>query len=152
VPCSCCTACTAPHHRRLCPCTPWQDPWGAAHPECSAGRPAAGHAGMPLRKHTVTLPRLTRRALAAHRRPHSRTSLLQGMPLLAGTSTRLRRHGDEVARLPGGYHRALGRADDTMNLGGIKVGFRDQHDVKPAAGIPYLSPANDTKECGQASR
>jgi acetyl-CoA synthetase len=33
----------------------------------------------------------------------------------------LRRHGDQVARLPGGYYRALGRADDTMNLGGIKV-------------------------------
>lgn len=33
----------------------------------------------------------------------------------------LRRHGDEVERLPGGYWRAHGRADDTMNLGGIKV-------------------------------
>ncbi len=33
----------------------------------------------------------------------------------------LRRHGDQVARLPGGYNRAQGRADDTMNLGGIKV-------------------------------
>jgi acetyl-CoA synthetase len=33
----------------------------------------------------------------------------------------LRRHGDQVASLPGGYFRAQGRADDTMNLGGIKV-------------------------------
>lgn len=33
----------------------------------------------------------------------------------------LRRHGDQFERLPGGYYRALGRADDTMNLGGIKV-------------------------------
>jgi acetyl-CoA synthetase len=33
----------------------------------------------------------------------------------------LRRHGDEVERLPGGHWRAHGRADDTMNLGGIKV-------------------------------
>jgi acetyl-CoA synthetase len=33
----------------------------------------------------------------------------------------LRRHGDQVARLPGGYFQAQGRADDTMNLGGIKV-------------------------------
>lgn len=33
----------------------------------------------------------------------------------------LRRHGDEVEKLPGGYWRAHGRADDTMNLGGIKV-------------------------------
>jgi acetyl-CoA synthetase len=33
----------------------------------------------------------------------------------------LRRHGDRLARLPGGFYRAQGRADDTMNLGGIKV-------------------------------
>ena len=33
----------------------------------------------------------------------------------------LRRHGDEVKRLGGGYLQAHGRADDTMNLGGIKV-------------------------------
>jgi acetyl-CoA synthetase len=32
-----------------------------------------------------------------------------------------RRHGDCIERLPGGYFRAHGRADDTMNLGGIKV-------------------------------
>jgi len=33
----------------------------------------------------------------------------------------LRRHGDQIARLPGGFFRAQGRADDTMNLGGVKV-------------------------------
>jgi acetyl-CoA synthetase len=33
----------------------------------------------------------------------------------------LRRHGDTIERLPGGYYRAHGRADDTMNLGGIKA-------------------------------
>ncbi len=33
----------------------------------------------------------------------------------------LRRHGDHIERLPGGYYRAHGRIDDTMNLGGIKV-------------------------------
>jgi len=33
----------------------------------------------------------------------------------------LRRHGDQVGDLGGGYYRAEGRADDTMNLGGIKV-------------------------------
>lgn len=33
----------------------------------------------------------------------------------------LRRHGDQIEKLAGGYWRALGRADDTMNLGGIKV-------------------------------
>ncbi len=34
----------------------------------------------------------------------------------------LRRHGDYLRRLPGGFFQAEGRADDTMNLGGIKVG------------------------------
>lgn len=43
------------------------------------------------------------------------------MPRDAETGGRLRRHGDEVERLPGGYYRALGRTDDTMNLGGIKA-------------------------------
>jgi hypothetical protein len=33
----------------------------------------------------------------------------------------LRRHGDIFQRFRGGFYRARGRADDTMNLGGIKV-------------------------------
>ncbi|HZF01546.1 MAG TPA: AMP-binding protein [Methylomirabilota bacterium] len=33
----------------------------------------------------------------------------------------LRRHGDQIEKLPGDYWRGLGRADDTMNLGGIKI-------------------------------
>jgi len=33
----------------------------------------------------------------------------------------LRRHGDQMSRNANGYFRALGRVDDTMNLGGIKV-------------------------------
>ena len=33
----------------------------------------------------------------------------------------LRRHGDQMQKLAGAYWRALGRADDTMNLAGIKV-------------------------------
>lgn len=33
----------------------------------------------------------------------------------------LRRHGDQLEELPGGYFRAHGRIDDAMNLGGIKV-------------------------------
>lgn len=33
----------------------------------------------------------------------------------------LRRHGDQMEKLPGGYWRAHGRADDTMNLSGIKI-------------------------------
>jgi acetyl-CoA synthetase len=33
----------------------------------------------------------------------------------------LRRHGDQMQRYANGYFRAHGRADDSMNLGGIKV-------------------------------
>ncbi len=33
----------------------------------------------------------------------------------------LRRHGDQIEQLPGGWWRAHGRTDDTMNLGGIKT-------------------------------
>lgn len=34
---------------------------------------------------------------------------------------RLRRHGDQIKRLPNGYYSIQGRVDDTMNLGGIKT-------------------------------
>jgi len=33
----------------------------------------------------------------------------------------LRRHGDQLERLENGYYKAMGRVDDAMNLGGIKV-------------------------------
>lgn len=33
----------------------------------------------------------------------------------------LRRHGDQIKQLPGGHYSILGRVDDTMNLGGIKI-------------------------------
>ncbi|WP_298878302.1 AMP-binding protein [uncultured Polaribacter sp.] len=34
---------------------------------------------------------------------------------------KLRRHGDEVVQLKNNYYKVLGRVDDAMNLGGIKV-------------------------------
>lgn len=43
----------------------------------------------------------------------------RGMPHWKGTV--LRRHGDVFERTSDGYYRAHGRADDTMNIGGIKV-------------------------------
>jgi len=49
------------------------------------------------------------------------TTYFEGMPPCEASGVPLRRHGDEVEALPGGYYRALGRCDDTMNLGGIKV-------------------------------
>ena len=60
----------------------------------------------------------------------------------------LRRHGDEVEKLPGGYYRAHGRADDTMNLGGIKVSSleleraMDRHpQVYQTAAVAWIPPA-----------
>ena len=41
----------------------------------------------------------------------------------------LRRHGDAMVRTDRGTYRALGRTDDTMNLGGIKVSSREIEDV-----------------------
>lgn len=38
-----------------------------------------------------------------------------------GADVPLRRHGDQLRRLSSGHYRAMGRSDDTMNLGGIKV-------------------------------
>ncbi|MFS7905659.1 putative acetate--CoA ligase [Helianthus anomalus] len=43
----------------------------------------------------------------------------KGMPVYNGMQ--LRRHGDIVKRTIGGYYMVQGRADDTMNLGGIKT-------------------------------
>ncbi len=40
---------------------------------------------------------------------------------IAGVGMRLRRHGDYMRRLGNGYWVSGGRADDAMNLGGIKV-------------------------------
>ncbi|KAF3444409.1 hypothetical protein FNV43_RR14101 [Rhamnella rubrinervis] len=45
------------------------------------------------------------------------------MPLYKGM--RLRRHGDMVKRSVGGYFYVQGRADDTMNLGGIKTSSKE---------------------------
>ncbi len=42
------------------------------------------------------------------------------MPTLAN-GKKLRRHGDQAQRLANGAYSILGRADDTMNLGGIKI-------------------------------
>lgn len=47
-----------------------------------------------------------------------------GMPKGEGGVV-LRRHGDQARRLAKGYSRLLGRADDTMNLSGIKISSAD---------------------------
>jgi len=43
----------------------------------------------------------------------------EGTPKIAGKL--LRRHGDFLVRMDNGYYRVMGRTDDSMNLGGIKV-------------------------------
>ncbi len=62
---------------------------------------------------------------------------LAGTPIVGGRP--LRRHGDHMQRLPGGYYRALGRVDDTMNLSGIKV---SSVEIERA-----LSGVDDISEC-----
>lgn len=42
------------------------------------------------------------------------------MPTIKGYPL-IRRHGDQILKDENGYYRILGRADDTMNLGGIKT-------------------------------
>lgn len=48
----------------------------------------------------------------------------------------LRRHGDQMQKLPGGGWRAMGRADDTMNLGGIKLSSAEiERVLQPVEGV-----------------
>jgi acetyl-CoA synthetase len=58
-----------------------------------------------------------------------------GMPTLDGKT--LRRHGDQVKRLPNGCFSIMGRADDTMNLGGIKVSAAEIE--RTLVGIPGIT-------------
>ena len=60
---------------------------------------------------------------------------------------RLRRHGDQIQRLPGGFYRSHGRVDDTMNLKGIKVSsaeleriFNGVAEIKESAAIAVEPP------------
>ncbi|RCS26206.1 AMP-dependent synthetase [Polaribacter sp. WD7] len=54
-------------------------------------------------------------------------------------TTILRRHGDELAELDDGYFKILGRVDDAMNLGGIKVSATQIEQV--------ISTLDFVKEC-----
>jgi acetyl-CoA synthetase len=48
----------------------------------------------------------------------------------------LRRHGDQMKQLPNGYYCILGRADDAINLGGIKTSAAEIERV--LIGIPHI--------------
>uniref|UniRef100_A0A9I9EAE9 Acyl-activating enzyme 18, peroxisomal n=1 Tax=Cucumis melo TaxID=3656 RepID=A0A9I9EAE9_CUCME len=56
--------------------------------------------------------------------------IYNGMGLLVQNLLQLRRHGDIIRRTVGGYLIVQGRADDTMNLGGIKVRIKQAIDHK----------------------
>ncbi|MFZ2314258.1 MAG: AMP-binding protein [Gammaproteobacteria bacterium] len=62
---------------------------------------------------------------------------------------KLRRHGDQIKQLAGGHFSILGRADDTMNLGGIKISaaeiersLANTDDVLEVAAIAISPPDN----------
>ena len=57
-----------------------------------------------------------------------------GMPPGPAGQT-LRRHGDQITAFPGGYYRAMGRVDDTMNLGGIKVSSAELERASQVKGV-----------------
>ncbi len=52
----------------------------------------------------------------------------------------LRRHGDQIKRLGNGYYMLLGRIDDAMNLGGIKISATEiEHALKDIADISEVA-------------
>jgi acetyl-CoA synthetase len=53
----------------------------------------------------------------------------------------LRRHGDQMVRLHEGFYKAHGRADDTMNLSGIKISSRELESVIENHDAVYESAA-----------
>ena len=59
---------------------------------------------------------------------------------IAGAAVRLRRHGDYMRRLENGYWVSGGRADDAMNLGGIKVSATEiERVVAQVAGVSEVA-------------
>lgn len=58
----------------------------------------------------------------------------EGMPVIDGRQCR--RHGDQLKQYTNGYYAIQGRVDDTMNLGGIKVGAAEIE--RAISGIPGI--------------
>ncbi|MFQ5739991.1 MAG: AMP-binding protein [Acidobacteriota bacterium] len=63
----------------------------------------------------------------------------------------LRRHGDEMTRLHGGWYKAQGRADDTMNLGGVKVSSLELERVMDAHEAVFESAAVAVQPGGEGA-
>ncbi|KAG1347583.1 putative acyl-activating enzyme 18, peroxisomal [Cocos nucifera] len=83
------------------------DEHGIAYPD---DQPCAGEVGL----FPVLMGATDRLLNADHKKVY-----FDGMPTYKGMN--LRRHGDVIQRTVGGYFIVQGRADDTMNLGGIKT-------------------------------
>ncbi len=65
----------------------------------------------------------------------------------------LRRHGDQVERLGGGYYRIHGRVDDTMNLAGVKVSAAEiEQTLNSVSGIRETAAIAVTPSGGGPSR
>ncbi|XP_076948132.1 putative CoA ligase CCL12 isoform X1 [Bidens hawaiensis] len=63
----------------------------------------------------------------------------KGMPIYNGMQ--LRRHGDIIKRTIGGFYIVQGRADDTMNLGGIKTSSIEIERVCEQADVSIMETA-----------
>jgi acetyl-CoA synthetase len=64
----------------------------------------------------------------------------------------LRRHGDQMTKMPKGFFKAQGRADDTMNLGGIKVSSLELEEVINAHPDIYESAAIAYQPMGEGAQ
>nr|CAD1818390.1 unnamed protein product [Ananas comosus var. bracteatus] len=86
----------------------------ALHP-CQLDLSSLMNKGLLIGRLVSCVPGATDRLLNAdHKKVY-----FDGMPTYNGM--KLRRHGDIIQRTVGGYYLVQGRADDTMNLGGIKT-------------------------------
>ena len=63
----------------------------------------------------------------------------------------LRRHGDQALRMHRGFFRAQGRADDTMNLGGIKVSSLELEQIVDDHEAVYESAAVAVQAGGEGA-
>jgi acetyl-CoA synthetase len=65
----------------------------------------------------------------------------------------LRRHGDRMEELANGYYRALGRADDTLNVSGIKVGAAEiERVLSKVAGVVEVAVIGVSEQRGGPTR
>jgi len=63
--------------------------------------------------------------------------------------TVLRRHGDQIYRMARNFYKARGRADDTMNLGGIKVAAPEIESIANGHDAVYESAAVSIPQGGE---